>query len=71
MAAKYLKKCSIFLAIRKMQIKMNLRLHLTPVIMAKIMIRNWGWGGKGRETPKTSRKKGNMQPCEVEGVGTL
>jgi hypothetical protein len=30
MAKKYMKKCAIFLAIKKMQIKMTLRFHFTP-----------------------------------------
>jgi hypothetical protein len=31
-----LNKCSTFLVIKKIQIKMTLRLYLTPIIMAKI-----------------------------------
>ena len=52
MAEKHLKKCSTSLVIRKMQIKLTLRFHLTPVRMAKI--KNsldsrcwWGCGERG------------------------
>jgi hypothetical protein len=53
MAEKHLKKCSVSLVIRKVQIKTTLRFHLTPIRMAKI--KNSGdsrcWQGCGeRET---------------------
>ena len=38
MAETHLKKCSIFLVIREMQIKKTLRLHILPIRMAKIKI---------------------------------
>ena len=52
MAEKHLKKCSTFLVIREMQIKMTLRFHLTPIRMAKIKNSGdsrcwWGCGERG------------------------
>ena len=36
MAEKHLKKCSTYLVTREMQTKMILRLHFTPIRMAKL-----------------------------------
>ena len=36
MSQKQLQKCSTTLVIREMQVKMSLRIHLTPIKMAKI-----------------------------------
>jgi hypothetical protein len=52
MAEKYLKKCSISLVIRELQIKTILGFHLTPIRMAKIKTsgdsRCWrGYGERG------------------------
>jgi len=38
MGEKHLRKCSIFLDIREMQIKKSLRFYLTPVRKARIKI---------------------------------
>jgi hypothetical protein len=40
MASKYIKKHSIFLSIKEMQIKITLRFHLTPVRMAIFKSKN-------------------------------
>jgi hypothetical protein len=47
MANKYVKKCSTFLAVKEMQIKITLRLYLTPVKIATIKNTNYNkcWGG--------------------------
>jgi hypothetical protein len=49
MAEKHLKKCSKFLVIGEMQIKITLRFHLIPIRMAKIKISgdNTCWRGCG------------------------
>ena len=49
MAEKHLKKCSVSLVIREMQIKTTLRFHLTPIRMAKIKTSgdNTCWQGCG------------------------
>ena len=50
---KYLKKCSSSLALRLMQIKRILRLHLSPVRMAKVKTTDnkYRRGCRKRETP--------------------
>jgi hypothetical protein len=52
MAKKHMKKCTISLALKEMQIKTTLRFHLTPVQLATIQDTNnnkvWqGCGEKG------------------------
>jgi hypothetical protein len=56
MTEKHLKKCTPFLAIREIQIKITLRFFFMPVRMAKIKTRNdsscWqGCGSRGNTTP--------------------
>jgi hypothetical protein len=53
MAKKHLKKCSTYLVIREMQIKLSLRFHLTPVRMAMIKTSNDSrcWQGCGERIP--------------------
>jgi hypothetical protein len=51
LAKKYMKKCSMSLALKEMQIKTTLKFHLTSVRMVVIKNTNnkwwWGCGGKG------------------------
>jgi hypothetical protein len=48
MATKYIKKCSISLAIKEIQIKTTLRFHLIPMTIFKGNNNNKFWGGCGK-----------------------
>jgi hypothetical protein len=50
MAKKHLKKCSIFLVIKEMQVKMTLSFYLTPI--RKAQIKNLGTPYNGKNVKK-------------------
>ena len=60
MVEKHLKKCSKSLVTRKMQIKMTLRFHLTPVRMSKIKLQVTAHAGEDVEKEEHSSIAGGI-----------
>ena len=60
MAEKHIKKCSITLLIRQMQIKTTLRFYLTAVRMAKIKTQATADAGKNLEKEEDSSIAGRI-----------
>jgi hypothetical protein len=58
MCKKYMKKCSLSLAIKEMQVKTTRRFHLTPVRLG--IIRNTNKTGVGKDV-------GNKEPSFTAG----
>jgi hypothetical protein len=64
MTTKYMKKCSISLAIKEMQIKTTLRFYLIPVRIAIFKVKtktNAGWDAGKQEPLYTAGGNANVQ----------